>query len=122
MAPEAGDLFSIGPLDPAPEELDAVEVWAIRSVPDHLNALLGSRGCRWGLVDTGVVPKDGQLLVLPHSQPQLLQEPVDVRSLEGASHPVELNVAAAPLADAGENGNIRLDAPALWKLLRLSHR
>ena len=122
MTSETEEFLSVGHLDPPPKELDAVQVWTIWSVPDHLNAELRSRGYCWGFVDTGVVPKDGQLPVLAHSQPQLLQEAVDVRSLECASQPVELDVAAAPLADACKDRDVGLVTPALWELLRLSHR
>ena len=64
---EPGDLLTISVLDSAPEELDAVEIWSIGCVPDHLDLQVWCHFLCWLLVNAGVVHKDGELLVLTHS-------------------------------------------------------
>jgi len=70
LAPEAGDLLPVGELEPLPEELDAVEVWPVGSVPDHLDLVLVLGLLGRPLVDAGVVHEHGEGLVLAHPQPQ----------------------------------------------------
>ena len=116
MAPEPGDLLPVGELDPLPEELDSVEVWAIGSVLDHLDAELGGGHGAGPAVDAGVVPEDGDLPVLACSQPQPLEEVDDVRCVERLSHIVHLQEAAAPLADGREDSHVLLIGPLVREL------
>ena len=116
VAPEPGDLLAVGALDLLPEELDAVEVWAIRSVLDHLDSVQGGGHGAGPVVDAGVVPEDGDLPVLACSQPQPLEEVVDVICVERLSQLVHLQEAAAPLADGREDSHVLLIGPLVREL------
>lgn len=53
-------------LDPLPEELDAIKIWSISSVPDYFNLEGWCYLPCWLLVNTGVIPEDRDLFMLAH--------------------------------------------------------
>ena len=78
MTPESGDLLSVEFLDSPPEEFYPIQVRSVRSVLDNLDIVL-----RWGILarrdmDTGIVPKNGDLFTFSHSASEALKEMFDV--------------------------------------------
>ena len=78
LTPESRDLLSVEFLDSPPEEFYPIQVRSVRSVLDNLDIVL-----RWGILarrdmDTGIVPKNGDLFTFSHSASEALKEMFDV--------------------------------------------
>ena len=121
--PEGGHPVPPQLLHLSPEELDAVQVWPVRGVPNDLNVELFGYRLRRHFVDAGIVQEYGQLvpfLVLAVSCSQPPEEVDDVVGVECLADLVHLAEAAALLGDGCKHSDVFLAGPAELSLQRLS--